>query len=382
VETGLSIGTTIKRKAILLLDKLQEEKVLLPRERKIMSNGLSSILDLVDESYESQRSLFTAKEWNLIKKNVMTRYPLQAVEKNLELASIWQIIYGTMQTTRDLKHGTLYIYEMYQKHYGSALMPALRVMEHIVESVYQYSHLLECEFDTTATEYDYLGYLWMPLFRRLINDLTIRLKSGESAYHYSTKNKQDLYFDASRVNGFKIDLRLLTDANDTEYDICSMEVCCDDKNDGNMVNDEGKLNREMKDDLDCMIDLGLQPDECCSWGVQVSGSSCLIMSTHLIDNSLYVVIPRFELSLPSSLADLKVFMETMDKLLIFRHHICQVADAITKRTKRKNSFDTLTNHSRQPKSLLQRSTWYTPVVWVVWLLRSTMKLLLGFLFLE
>ncbi|SAL97550.1 hypothetical protein [Absidia glauca] len=218
-----------------------------------------------------------------------------------------------------LKHGTLYIYKMYHKHYGSALMPALRVMEHIVESVDQYSHLLECESDKTATEYDYLGCLWMPLFRRLINDLTIRLKSGESTYHYSTKNKQDLYFDASRVNGFKIDLRLLTDANNTEYDICSMEVCCDDKNDGKIVNDEGKLNREMKDDLDCTIDLGLQPDECCSWGVQVSGSSCLIMSTHLIDNGLYAVIPRFELSLPSSLADLKVFMETMDKLLIFRH---------------------------------------------------------------
>ncbi|ORX51956.1 hypothetical protein DM01DRAFT_1384216 [Hesseltinella vesiculosa] len=62
----LSISTILKRKALLLHDKYQHGDPLTSRHRKIMSNGLSCILDLVDEAYASQRKLFTSTEWQKI----------------------------------------------------------------------------------------------------------------------------------------------------------------------------------------------------------------------------------------------------------------------------------------------------------------------------
>jgi hypothetical protein len=38
-----------------------------PRQRNIMKNGLSSMLDLSDDSFGSQRSLFSNYTWNSIK---------------------------------------------------------------------------------------------------------------------------------------------------------------------------------------------------------------------------------------------------------------------------------------------------------------------------
>ncbi|SAL96320.1 hypothetical protein [Absidia glauca] len=64
--TKLSIGTIIKREAITLHDQYKHGNPLSSRQRKIMSNGLSSIFDVVDHSYTSQRKLFTSEEWQQI----------------------------------------------------------------------------------------------------------------------------------------------------------------------------------------------------------------------------------------------------------------------------------------------------------------------------
>ncbi|KAG2221203.1 hypothetical protein INT45_000243 [Circinella minor] len=64
--TKLSIATIIKREATNFHDQYKHGNPLSSRQRKIMSNGLSSILDLVDQSYTSQRKLFTSAEWQQI----------------------------------------------------------------------------------------------------------------------------------------------------------------------------------------------------------------------------------------------------------------------------------------------------------------------------
>ncbi|KAG2202787.1 hypothetical protein INT47_004811 [Mucor saturninus] len=55
----ISLGTMIKRAARQLHENNQP---LSCRERKIMTSGLSSILDLSDDSFDSQRSLFTDEQ--------------------------------------------------------------------------------------------------------------------------------------------------------------------------------------------------------------------------------------------------------------------------------------------------------------------------------
>ncbi|SAL99584.1 hypothetical protein [Absidia glauca] len=82
-----------------------------------------------------------------------------------------------------------------------------------------------------------------------------RIKTGETCYHYSANNKREQHHDGTQVTGFKIDLRSLVDVSKTEDDICSMEVCCNDINGDKIIANEGKLNREMKENLEAMIDL-------------------------------------------------------------------------------------------------------------------------------
>ncbi|CAO3601418.1 unnamed protein product [Absidia cylindrospora] len=128
---------------------------------------VSSILDLVDESYESQRSLFYI--------NIMaTHHPLANCRVDFPFGNLFVLLYR--------QNGTLYIY----KHHDTALIPGLWIME---------PWLTRTRLRRNLTTW---GCLWMP------------------------------------------DLRLLVGANQIEYDICSMEVCCNDNN-------EGKLNREMKE---------------------------------------------------------------------------------------------------------------------------------------
>ncbi|CAO3641417.1 unnamed protein product [Mucor hiemalis] len=57
-ENDISVGTIIKRAALQYLHESKTRK-LSARERKIMTNGLSSVLDLVDHSSSSQKSLFS-----------------------------------------------------------------------------------------------------------------------------------------------------------------------------------------------------------------------------------------------------------------------------------------------------------------------------------
>ncbi|KAG1080294.1 hypothetical protein G6F42_023400 [Rhizopus arrhizus] len=55
-EQTASVGTVTKREAIEIHEKLLSKEALTARQRKIMTNSLSSILDLADNSLASQRN--------------------------------------------------------------------------------------------------------------------------------------------------------------------------------------------------------------------------------------------------------------------------------------------------------------------------------------
>jgi hypothetical protein len=61
-----SIGTRIKEAAVKVHDKYQRDEALTSEEVNVMSLGLSSILDLSNNSKRSQKSLFTETEWSIL----------------------------------------------------------------------------------------------------------------------------------------------------------------------------------------------------------------------------------------------------------------------------------------------------------------------------
>ncbi|KAL9546836.1 hypothetical protein MBANPS3_006471 [Mucor bainieri] len=132
--THLSIATVIKREAILLHEQYQRGSLLSSRQRKIMSTGLSSVLDLVDQSYTSQRKLFTALEWQQINDMFKKKQPIPPTPSvNPVFTTTLQVIDAAIKKTSNIKMGLSYWYKIYGKHQSSSVMPSLRILEHILK---------------------------------------------------------------------------------------------------------------------------------------------------------------------------------------------------------------------------------------------------------
>ncbi|KAI8084413.1 uncharacterized protein B0P05DRAFT_453042, partial [Gilbertella persicaria] len=82
-----------------------------------MSNGLSSILDLVDQSYTSQRKLFTPAEWQQINQLFQNKHRIPDTSPlNPTLSTTLKVIDAMLKQTSNIKMGLLYLYKIYGKH--------------------------------------------------------------------------------------------------------------------------------------------------------------------------------------------------------------------------------------------------------------------------
>lgn len=111
----------------------------------------------------------------------------------------------------------------------------------VPESVYkneQENIAEECDGITVSDNTDSIGAI---------------IKSGESVNPSSTDNKNEQYSQSSYIKLLKIDFRLLVDlSNGEEVDIAAGE-CALFADDDKAIEDEGKLTRESKDDLDKIV---------------------------------------------------------------------------------------------------------------------------------
>ncbi|KAG1138487.1 hypothetical protein G6F38_010524 [Rhizopus arrhizus] len=333
-----------------------------------MSNGLSSILDLVDQSYTSQRKLFTSAEWQQINQLFQNKHCIPDTSPlNPTLSTTLKVIDATLKQTSNIKMGLLYLYKIYGKHHSTSLMPSLQILEHVLNLLDQESDLLQAKPTTMISETDYVAYIWLPLFRKLFHAGTnIQIKTGETTFPFSTASKQQLYPGASNVTGFKIDLRFVVHQGGLEFDVCSVEACCNSANDDKIIADEGKLNREVKDDLDAMMSLvQYESRACTAWGVQIMGPSCLIFSLHLSDQGLYIALLRFDIMLPRSTAELIKFEKIMVDLLTFHREVLKSVNFVMEHLISNKQLKSLNLPKAQMTSATQdsspqRDTWYTP----------------------
>ncbi|KAG2198818.1 hypothetical protein INT47_000734 [Mucor saturninus] len=286
---------------------------------------------------------------------------------NPTLSTTLKVIDATVKQTSNIKMGLLYLYKIYGKHQSTSLMPSLQIVEHVLNLLDQESDILQDEPTTVYSENDYVAYIWLPLFRKLFHAGTnIQIKTGETTFPLSTASKQQLYPGASNVTGFKIDLRFVIHQGGLEFDVYSIEACCNSTNDDKIIADEGKLNREVKDDLDAMMSLvQYESHACTAWGVQIMGPSCLIFSLHLSDQGLYVALPRFDITIPRSNAELIEFEKSMVDLLTFHREVLKSVNFVMKHlisNKQLKSLNLIKAHmkSATQDSSPQRDTWYTP----------------------
>ncbi|KAG0951792.1 hypothetical protein G6F57_002861 [Rhizopus arrhizus] len=98
------------------------------------------------------------------------------------------------------------------------------------------------------SERDYAYQLWIPILTKLffINDM-VRIKIGETVLAGTTIAKSLLYEDSNHVVGFKVNVRILIDYKDEEFDLMCGEACHHDAKDTKSGTDVSKLIREGKE---------------------------------------------------------------------------------------------------------------------------------------
>ncbi|CAO3655121.1 unnamed protein product [Mucor hiemalis] len=239
-SSSISVGTTIKRKALELFREKQLNKMT-PRERKLVTNGLSSILDLTDDSNLSQKSLFSKDEWNELKEKFGSELLPELEAAPITLTNTWKIISSTVVTSGDLNLGLDYIHKIYMK-FDRRLIVYLDLFRHILNLLINYPEYVCKDLEDDHSE----------------SDLLRIVKTGETINAISQQQKKDLYCEEDSAKAFKIDIRVIHITNGAAVDIVAGEIAIDDE-DTKLVSDEGKLCRETKDAVDAMISITGNP---------------------------------------------------------------------------------------------------------------------------
>ncbi|KAG1442705.1 hypothetical protein G6F56_010958 [Rhizopus delemar] len=286
-ENDISVGTIIKRTA---LQYFHESKALMlsARERKITTNGLFPILDLVDHSSPSQKSLFSDEAWTTSTESI----------QNI-----------TTRTKAILNY---------------LIMSNLNLIE-------IYPHLLKKNgaHDSDYSESDGLRIVWPHIFELLFppNRHNLIVKSEETISVISQEHKQDTYSDSSNDIAFKINIRVIFKNHRKEIDVVCEEVAKNDK-DSKVITDEEKLSCKTKDAVDSILSLVETTAQ--AFSIQIGGSTCLIATQPLTGNDLYVYYPAYSFSLPSCIEELESFKSTTQKLFNFQQHVITIENILEK----------------------------------------------------
>jgi hypothetical protein len=307
---------------------LKAPKKLTDRQRKTMTAGLSSILDLSDQSYSSQQTLFNVKQWEYIndyfdKRLKMNEYALDSIITNTIV-----IIKNTLESSNDFNAVKNYIGKKKIKNANNtSLTRTLSMIKHIIKGMYTYQKML-CTFsDINYRENAYLRILWYPLLELLFPPSeNIRIVTVESRYPPSIKEKKVLYPNAKYIHGFKIDVRLVVEIGKKkkkkkEPDL-DIGECAKRNSDSKSIHDEDKLLREAKDVLDGIIlNTHARNYRLMSYSIQITGTHCSLSNIELAKNDLYGSKHRHSFNFPSSISDLSELYTTLGHLLQIKKEI-------------------------------------------------------------
>ncbi|KAI8367220.1 hypothetical protein EDC96DRAFT_574724 [Choanephora cucurbitarum] len=365
--SDISLATIIKRKAVKVHEKfVLSPDDLTPRQRKIMSAGLSSILDLTDQSFGSQRSIFTAEQWDYVNAYFEERLTIKQHALDDDISNAVKIVQNTLKLSNDYECAIEYVDKLKQKYSKSDKLKATtyKIIKHILKTMDNYGHLLHEK--KVVRENEYMRLMWSYLLELLFPPKGIvRVVTGESENAYSTESKKEQYPLAKSVHGFKIDVRLVVEVGDEEEIDLAVGECAKRIDDNKAIKDNAKLLRECKDSIDRLINtLKDTNDDVMSYMIQITGSSCALSTMHLAANGLYVAKHRFTFNIPHRFDDLSSLPETLAQLLTMKKEVQSVADKIIKERTKTHTAEVSFNRQKAPiindRLSWLRSTWYSP----------------------
>lgn len=362
-----SLGTIIKKEA-RQLHKLysQNPNHLSNRDRKLMTAGLSSILDLADQSHSSQRRLFSNEQWDFINQYFDRKLRLKEFPLDAAVINTITIIKNTLDLSNDFDAVKNYVGKMKIKHANdTGCITALNIIKHVLRTMSTYKKMLINNTNINYRENDYFRILWSPLLEILFRPSeNVRVVSAESEYQLSINEKKILYPKKKYIHGFKIDIRLVVDIKEEEIDLAIGE-CAKHNSDAKSIKDEDKLLREAKDAVDGIIQSTSGRDcRLMAYFLQMTGTHCSLSTLDLAKNGLYVAKHRHSYKFPSCVSDLTDFSITLAHLLQMKREVSIAADKViqarTPSSGSEESFNRLQTHRKNKKLAWMRDTWYSP----------------------
>jgi hypothetical protein len=363
----LSIGTIIKRNALDLFNK-NENKLdsISIRKRKMISNGLSSILDLVDQSYNSQRSLFKVKEWKQLNSHFDNLFKSDGFTLNTDITDTITIITNILNLSGDYKAAMTYIQDMENKYETRPYeLAGFRLLHVALSLMKRYNYLFDTPPKKKVLENDYLRLVWSPILEALFPpEEEIRLIAGESINKLSTEVKKDQYSDKKSLRGFKIDTRLVLDLDGSELDLAVGELG-KTREDAKAIGDEGKLTREAKEAVDGLVrsindsNFGFQ-----AYMMQFTDCSCILSKMNLAGNGLYVATHYYSFDLPSCFSDFSKLKPIIVHLLSMKRDLMNLTDKL--KPTPNNDLTTTGSLNREERMQTNekrgwiRDSWHTP----------------------
>ncbi|ORX49897.1 hypothetical protein DM01DRAFT_1394088 [Hesseltinella vesiculosa] len=254
------VSMAIQTAALAIHQEFKDGKKINSQRRKTMSSGLSMAMDLIDLSHESQASLFEVEQLSAIIGHVQDECKVDS-----DLFSM----------PNDL----------------------INVWKEVVK-------------------------LWVPLLESLFKDKLVTVSYGETTNAFSNQRKREQYCEPTAL-AFKIDARFVYHGDNLDVDLGAVEAAKDNEcSKGH--HDLGKLMREGKDVLDGLFFSMVGDDDVdklSAWVIQLFGTQGQLASIHQTKKGLYFGVPRGDLILPTSIATMDRFIETLSSLIGMANHV-------------------------------------------------------------
>lgn len=178
-----------------------------------MSPGLSSIVDLIDCFEDGQKLLINDSMWSVLLKKFEDSKNFQSRPAYSKARSCWMLISSYAAATKNLDKSKKYLSSIIGHTTDNYQLKIYKIFEFILNLYEENSYLFEQHSESKNTEYDYVGAVWAPLFRKIIylNNNMIRLKMGETVNPISTRGK-NIQCQSKNNIALKMDYRFIVES--------------------------------------------------------------------------------------------------------------------------------------------------------------------------
>ncbi|CAO3677550.1 unnamed protein product [Rhizopus stolonifer] len=272
-----SVGTIIKNFAEKHFGEYQD---LNNKQKYVIGLSLNSIIDLCDETVDSQKELFEESEWEVLKNKFRKKHQ---VEGDRNFQSKLKAINKAMQNC-DLKKAYILARKEELRSLNSEDETLFNIYAHII-NIYRFRKSSITKKDNT--ELDAFIKIWGEVFESLFNGTnSMYCKWGESK---------------AANNEFKVDCRIVFCFDDKEVDLTDVEAARY-MHTKKANTDHLKLAIETKDILDFVVkhSISFDPQDVYIYMIQICGNNCEVNTLSLVDNGLYCVDHSFDLTITAS----------------------------------------------------------------------------------